>query len=75
MWWAIPQERSAGIHSVTGEPIIWAIATAEVLLPFVVLNLSWGVFVILRKRSRNARMLLLTPLIWLAAILIDFAHH
>jgi len=74
-WWVIPQERSARIHSVTGEPFVWAIATTEFLLPFVVLNLSWAAFVILRKHPRSARMMLLTPLIWTAAVLIDFAHH
>lgn len=73
--WAIPQERELGIHSVTGEPYIWALAVFPVCAVFLVLNLTWGAFILPRKRWQSGVFWLLTIPIWLAALVIDFAHH
>jgi len=72
-WWAIPEEH--GEIPITGQPFVWAAATAEILLPFLVLDLAWAAFIIAKKHWQDGRLLLVAPLIWLAAIVIDFAHH
>jgi hypothetical protein len=38
--WAIPEERAAGIQSITGEPFIWALSGWPILALFLLLNLS-----------------------------------
>jgi hypothetical protein len=48
--WEIPQERELGLHSVTGEPYVWALSVFPVCAVFLVLNLTWGAFILARKR-------------------------
>jgi len=71
--WAIPQEM--GEVPVTGEPFVWAAAVLPVVAVFLLLNLTWGALILAHRQWRSGRLWLLTPLIWLAAIVIDFAHH
>jgi len=73
--WGIPQERVAGIHSVTGEPYVWALYVFPIYAVFLVLNLTWGAFILARKQWRNGMSWLLTSPMWLVAVAIDFAHH
>jgi hypothetical protein len=73
--WVIPRERELGLHSVTGEPFIWALSILPVSAVFLVLNLTWGAFILARKRWHSGIFLLLSIPIWLAAVVIDFAHH
>ena len=73
--WVIPQERALGFHSLTGEPYVWAISIFPVCAVFLVLNLTWGAFIVARKRWQSGIFWLLTIPIWLAALVIDFAHH
>jgi hypothetical protein len=73
--WAIPRERQLGLHSVTGEPFIWALSIFPVCAVFLVLNLTWGAFIVVLKRWQSGIFWLLTIPIWLAAVVIDFAHH
>ncbi len=73
--WVIPQERKLGLHSVTGEPYVWAMSIAPVCAVFLMLNLTWGVFILARKGWQNRIFWPLTIPIWLAAVVIDFAHH
>ena len=74
--WAIPEERAAGIYSVTGEPFVWFAGIAPVLAVFIIVNLAWGSAVIRRRQWRSGRSWLLkAALVWLVAIGIDFAHH
>jgi hypothetical protein len=40
--WVLPQEQ--GLHSVTGEPYIWALYVFPIWAVFLLLNLTWGVF-------------------------------
>jgi hypothetical protein len=72
--WVIPQERDLGIP-VTGEPFVWAMSIAPVCAVFLVLNLTWGAFILVRKRWQSGIFWLLTIPIWLAAMVLDFAHH
>jgi hypothetical protein len=73
--WVIPQERAQGMHSVTGEPYIWALSVLPVCAVFLVLNLTWVAFILARKRWQSGIFWLSTIPIWLVALVIDFAHH
>jgi hypothetical protein len=70
--WVIPEERAAGIHTVTGEPFVWAARTWPIFICFGLLNLIW--ILRLRKR-RDGYFLVAAATIWLIATWIDFAHH
>jgi hypothetical protein len=39
--WAIPEELAQGVHSVTGEPFVWATRTWPIFICFGLLNLIW----------------------------------
>jgi len=70
--WAIPEELAQGLHSVTGEPFVWAARTWPIFVCFGLLNLIW----ILRLRKwRDSYFLVAAATIWLVAMWIDFAHH
>jgi hypothetical protein len=73
--WVIPQERAAGLHSVTGEPFVWALYVLPICIVFLVLNVTWGAFILVRKQWRTGLLWLSTLPIWLVAVAIDFAHH
>ena len=73
--WRIPQEREVGLHSVTGEPYIWALSVFPLCAVFLALNLTWSVFILARKRWLGGILWLLTIPTWLVAVTIDFAHH
>ncbi|MGA9568001.1 MAG: hypothetical protein WBS19_20915 [Candidatus Korobacteraceae bacterium] len=72
--WRIPQERELDIP-LTGEPFIWAVAIAPVLAVFALVNLSWAAKILVGRQWRSGRLWLLAVLVWIVAILIDFAHH
>ena len=72
--WAIPQEREAGIHSITGEPFVWFLAIFPIVVFFFVLNTVWGA-VTVRRQWQAVTFWLLAALVWLGAVAIDFAHH
>jgi hypothetical protein len=73
--WAIPQERAAGINSITGEPFVWFAGILPVAAVFFLLNLIWGSLILVRGRWKSGSFWLLAALIWCVAIGIDFAHH
>jgi hypothetical protein len=71
--WAIPQER--GLHSTTGEPFVWGFFVLPIFAAFALLNLLWGTFICFSRRWRSGYFWLMTLMVWLIAIWIDFAHH
>lgn len=71
--WAIPQE--SGLHSQTGEPFVWAFAVIPIVAVFFVADVAWGTLIVVRRPWRGGYLWLLTVLIWLVAVAIDFAHH
>ena len=73
--WVIPQEREAGLHSVTGEPYVWASGVIPICAAFLLLNLTWVVFIIARRQWQSGIFWLSTIAIWMVAMAIDFAHH
>jgi len=73
--WAIPEERAQGIHSVTGEPFVWAAAILPFIAGFGLLNFLWGAYICIKRKWRDGYLWLATVLIWLVAVRFDFAHH
>ena len=73
--WVIPQERAMGLHSVTGEPLVWALHVFPICVVFFALNVAWGAFILARKQWRTGVLWLSTIPIWLVAVAVDFAHH
>ena len=80
LWWAshawvIPQERAMGIHSITGEPLVWASGVFPIWTVFLLLNAIWGLLILHWREWKSGRLWLLLVPIWLIAVVIDFAHH
>ena len=73
--WAIPQEREAGVHSITGEPFVRVAFIFPVVAIFFVVNVVWGGVILSRRQWQDGRLWLLTALVWLVSRVIDFAHH
>jgi uncharacterized membrane protein len=65
--WAIPQERTAGINTTTGEPFIWFSSIAPVVTVFIVINVAWMI-ILSRRRWSGGRYWLLAAGVWVAAI-------
>jgi hypothetical protein len=40
-----------------------------------VLDLAWGAVILARRQWQGGSSWLLAALVWIAAVLIDFAHH
>ncbi len=72
---AIPQERAAGIYSITGEPVVWFAAILPIISIFFAVNVTWGTLILARRQWHSGRLWLLSALVWLIAMVIDFAHH
>jgi hypothetical protein len=73
--WAIPEERAAGIYSVTGEGVVWVSRALPILIGFGLLNLPWGACICIGKKWQSGYLWLATAVIWLIALWVDFAHH
>ena len=71
--WRIPEEH--GEVPVTGEPFVWFLGILPAVAIFFPLNIAWGLSILVRRRWRGGRFRLLSALIWVAAVVIDFAHH
>jgi hypothetical protein len=72
--WAIPAERAAGIHTTTGEPLVWFLSILPIVLIFIVINVAWTI-ILGRRLWSGGRFWLMAAVVWLGAIVIDFAHH
>ncbi len=73
--WAIPEERAAEIHTTTGEPFIWFFSILPIVATFFVINVAWGAVILARRQRKGGLFWLLAAVIWLGAVVIDFAHH
>lgn len=72
--WAIPEERAAGITTLTSEPFIWAGFVFPVWTTFAVVNLAWVAVAVARRWWRSLGLLVAVGAMW-AAVVVDFAHH
>jgi hypothetical protein len=72
--WVIPEERAMGIP-ITGEPFIWFAALLPIVAIFFSLNLSWGIVIPAGRQWNSGRYWLMVAMLWLIAVVVDFAHH
>jgi hypothetical protein len=80
LWWAShawvnPTERAMGIHSIAGEPYVWALGVFPIWAVFLLLNAIWGALILCWREWRSSRLWLWVVPIWLIAFAIDFVHH
>jgi hypothetical protein len=73
--WTIPEERAAGIHTTTGEPFIWFLSILPIIVTFSVINVAWGAVILARRQYKGGLLWLLAAVVWLGAVVVDFAHH
>jgi hypothetical protein len=73
--WAIPEERAAGINTVTGEPFVWALSVVPVWGTFLLVNVAWMVVSRWRGRRIHPISWLVVVVGWVIAVVIDFADH
>jgi hypothetical protein len=73
--WAIPEERAAGIYTVTGEPFIWALGVLPVWAVFLLLDGVWAVVIIRRRPRRGSLSFALVLALWVMAYVVDYIHH
>ena len=71
--WAIPQEH--GAVPVSGEPFVWALFVIPIYAVFGLVNVSWGAYILSKRRWRSGYFWLMAAALWLIAIVVDFAHH
>ena len=44
-------------------------------LRFFLVNITWGVIILVRHQWSGGRLWLLTAMLWFIAVAIDFSHH
>lgn len=71
--WAIPAEK--GMVPITGEPFIWTLAILPIIAVFPVLNIAWGTIILVTRQWQRGRLWSLSVLVWVLAVVVDFAHH
>jgi hypothetical protein len=70
--WRIAAEH--GIIPVTGEPLVWALALPVVAV-FFLLDTIWVGLLLRHKGWKGRPRWLGTVVMWLLAVIVDFAHH
>jgi hypothetical protein len=70
--WRIPQEH--GMVPVTGEPFVWVLAV-PVFGVFLLADIVWGGLLLRDRQSKRRLWWLVTAMVWLLAIGIDFSRH
>jgi hypothetical protein len=71
--WATPQVRE--LHAETAEPFIWALSVIPIVGIFSLINVIWGVVILIGRQWRSGKIWLIGTLIWLVAMAVDFAYH
>jgi len=66
--------REEGIDSVTGEPLVWFVNVVPIVGIFLLINVAWTI-ILSRRQWSGGRLWLAAAVVWLIAIVIDFAHH
>jgi hypothetical protein len=73
--WFIPEERAAGINTVTGEPLIWALGVFPVWAAFFLADAAWVAITVAENLPRRLVLFALVSAFWVVGVIIDFAHH
>ena len=73
--WAIPEERAARIVTTTGEPFVWFTHVLPFIIAFVAIDFAWAIWIVRKRQWQHGLSWLTTAAIWIAAIVVDFAHH
>lgn len=69
--WRDPNE--GGAIPLTGEPFVWA-SCLPVAFLFLAANVCWGMLIVAKKLTPWSPYGL-TVVLWMTAVVIDFAHH
>jgi hypothetical protein len=72
--WTPPQERALQVDT-PGDAFVWALSALPVLAMFFVLNIGWGLIVLIRQQWKSGRAWFLVAMIWFIALAIDRAHR
>jgi hypothetical protein len=59
----------------TGEPFVWAAYVLPVWIVFLTIDVTWGSIIVTQRRWSDGRIWLLTCVVWMLAIIVDFSHH
>ena len=70
--WRIPEEH--GVIPVTGEPFVWASAL-PVLAISILVDATWGGLLLRHKEWNRRSLWLVTVVMWLLALVVDFSRH
>lgn len=77
-----PQDRAMGIEDTMGPPMVWFMFVAEIFAFQLILNLTWGGFIVAYRYFRGGRLWLLggrlwllTAMVWIVALLIDIGYQ
>ena len=73
--WANPEARALGIDPVLGEPFIWAMGVLPVWALFLAANTAWAATIVFRRPQRGGIPFALVSVLWVVAVIVDFAHH
>ena len=73
--WANPEARALGIDSVLGEPFIWGMGVVPVWALCLAVNTAWAATIVFRRPQRGGIPFALVSVLWVVAVIVDFAHH
>jgi len=71
--WLPPDLR--GMDAIAGEPVVWATRAVPVFFLFLLIDVIWGVSMLVRPQWQSGRLYATVWLVWIIAIAVDFWHH
>ncbi len=73
--WLSPKERAMGVDYYAGDSVVWFMFVVPVFAIYLILNCIWAGFIIAYRYSKGRLYWRLTALVWIVAVIIDYAHH
>lgn len=71
--WVDPKLR--GMNGVSGDFALWATRAVPVFFLLFLIDVFWGVSMLVRPQWRSGRRYATVWLVWLLALAVDFWHH